>query len=400
MKLDRQIEHLPTEVKFCKRCVVSNQRPRITFDDEGVCSACRYAETKWLPEHAGGTIWAERKHELRALLEKYRRSDGSYDCIVPASGGKDSGAVAHKLKTEYGMHPLTVTFAPYDYTSIGRHNFRSFIDAGFSNVMMNPDGEFYRQLARLCFELLGDHWQAFAWGQVAWPLMCSVKHDIPLIVYGENGEAEYGGDSSWNDVPCYPLDRMEDHINMIKAPLWDVVNVGIERGYYTRAQADAGVQPFLMPTPAEIDRVKPVYAWYSYFERWHPQENYYYSQKHTGFESNPQGRSEGTYSKYASLDDKTDGFHYWMAYIKFGIGRATADAAHEVRDGDITRDDAVSLVKRFDGEFPRRYFQEFLELLDLTNEEFWKVADSWRSPHVWQQDIHGQWALRHAVYDR
>ncbi|MFN5884929.1 MAG: N-acetyl sugar amidotransferase, partial [Bacteroidota bacterium] len=109
--LDKQLDKLPKEVKFCKKCVVSNQRPRITFDEEGVCSACRYAEEK-----DNGIDWIAREKELRAVCDKFRSKDGSYDCIVPSSGGKDSGFVAHQLKYEYGMHPLLVTWAPFEYT--------------------------------------------------------------------------------------------------------------------------------------------------------------------------------------------------------------------------------------------------------------------------------------------
>ena len=135
---------------------------------------------------------------------------------------------------------------------------------------------------------------------------------------------------------------------------------------------------------------------FSYFHKWVPQENFYYAQKHTGFKANPEGRSEGTYSKYASLDDQIDGFHYYMSFIKFGIGRATSDAAHEVRDGHITREEAVALVKRYDGEFPKLHFQTFLDYCKITEKEFWEIVDSFRSPHLWKKE-NGQWKLLHQV---
>src|SRR3989339_874085 len=122
-----------------------------------------------------------------------------------------------------------------------------------------------------------------------------------------------------------------------------------------------------------------------YYKKWDPQENFYYCTKNTGFSTNPE-RTEGTYSKYASLDDKIDGFHYWLSYVKFGIGRATSDSAHEIRDGKITREEGVMLVKKFDGEFPKRYFQEFLDYCGITEEAFWETADAWRSPHLWERE--------------
>jgi len=135
---------------------------------------------------------------------------------------------------------------------------------------------------------------------------------------------------------------------------------------------------------------------YGYYNKWIPQENYYYAARETGFEANPDGRSEGTYSKYASLDDRIDGIHYYMSFIKFGIGRATSDAAHEIRDGHITRDEAVALVRRYDGEFPGKYFQDFLSFTGLTEERFWEVVESFRLPHIWEK-VKGEWRLRRRV---
>ena len=149
------------------------------------------------------------------------------------------------------------------------------------------------------------------------------------------------------------------------------------------------------PSLDDLGRLDVQMHWYGFYEHWIPQENYYYAAKHTGFQANP-ARTEGTYSKYASLDDKLDGFHYYLAYIKFGIGRATSDAAHEVRDGHITREEAVALVNRYDGEFPAKYYKEFLEYVDITEDEFWEVVDSYRRPNIWTKE-NNEWKLRHPV---
>ena len=149
-------------------------------------------------------------------------------------------------------------------------------------------------------------------------------------------------------------------------------------------------------TPPSIDQIRSAgieRAFYSYYTKWVPQEHYYYAAENTGFQPNPDGRSEGTYSKYASLDDRIDGFHFYMMFIKFGIGRATSDAAHEIRDGHITREEAVALVRRYDGEFPSKHFQGFLEYCDISENEFLDVVDSWRSPHLWDLSG-GEWKLK------
>jgi hypothetical protein len=165
-----------------------------------------------------------------------------------------------------------------------------------------------------------------------------------------------------------------------------------------RKQIDqSSLTPYRLPTFDEIGAMKLQMHWWAYYHKWTPQENYYYAAEKSGFEANPEGRSEGTYSKYASLDDRLDGLHYYLAFIKFGIGRCTSDAAHEIRDGHITRDEGVALVKRFDGEFPGRHFKEFLEYLDIDESQFWQVVDSWRRPEIWKKSGE-EWELRHAVY--
>ena len=136
--------------------------------------------------------------------------------------------------------------------------------------------------------------------------------------------------------------------------------------------------------------------WFSYYHQWIPQENFYCATKHTNFEANPDGRSEGTYTKYSSLDDKTDGFHFYLGYIKFGLGRASRDAQMEIRSQHITREEGVALVRRYDGEFPRKYFKEFLAYLDISEAHFWKIIDRYRQPHLWEK-IKGKWRLKHVV---
>ena len=182
--------NLPSEVKFCKKCTISNQRPRIKFDEYGVCSACNFAEFK-----RSDIDWESREKELVALLDKHRRSDGSYDVIVPCSGGKDASYIAHELKHKYGMNPLTVTWAPHIYTDIGWKNLHNMIRVGdLANILGTPSGQVHRKLSKLFFEILGDPFQPFIYGVTNYPMQISEKFQIALVMYGENGEVEYGGD--------------------------------------------------------------------------------------------------------------------------------------------------------------------------------------------------------------
>jgi N-acetyl sugar amidotransferase len=391
--LDRQLPKRPMEVKYCTKCVVSNQRPRITFNEDGVCSACQFAYNKH-----NKVDWKKREEMLVDLLNRHRSKDGSYDVIVPGSGGKDSAYVAHQLKYRYGMHPLTVTWAPFMYTDIGWQNYIDFKDHGFDNLLCFPDGKIHRKLTRLAFELLGDAWEPFNYGQKPYSFHIACKFKIPLIFYGESGEAEYGGTTKFADAPKDPIAEWKN-IYFKGSGVDELLQHGLEAGIFTEEEIKNNKFPFYRVPPQEdLEKLQPEMHWFSFYKKWVPQENYYYAVEHTGFQANPDGRSEGTYSKYASLDDKTDGFHFYMAYIKFGIGRATSDAAHEVRDGHLTREEAVALVHRYDGEFPKKYFKEFLEYTGMSEAYFWEVVDLYRSfsPYLWEK-VNGEWKLKHRV---
>lgn len=392
--LDRQSAALSKEIFYCKRCVNSSQRPRMKFDEKGICDACQYAYEK---DHV--IDWGEREIELRALLDKHRSKDGSYDVIVPGSGGKDSSYVAHQLKHVYGMHPLTVTWTPHIYTDIGWKNLQSFIDSGFDNILFRPSGILHRKISRLALELLGDSFEGWAYGAKAFPIHMAVKYRIPLVFYGENQMAEYGGvvESKYKSH-----DNFTDWDKVIykgQRGIDTLIEKGLEYGRFTKKEIEdniATLSLYKLPPNEELRKLGLGSHWFSYYKKWIPQDNYYYAQKNCGFEPNPDGRSEGTYSKYASLDDKTDGFHFYMQFIKFGFGRCTSEAAMEIRSGHITREEGVALVRKYDGEFPKKYFKEYLQYLDLTEEEFWKIVGKFRSPHVWEKTIDG-WKLKYQV---
>jgi len=374
---------LPDKVKFCKRCVVSNQRPRIVFDDEGVCSACRFAE------HKKNVIqWSKRENELTQLCNKCRSKDGSYDVIVPGSGGKDSNYVAHMLKKKYDMHPLVVTWAPHIYTEIGRKNLTSFIDSGFDNILITPNGSVHRKLTKAAFIEMGDPFQPFIFGQYSAPFRVAIQYEIPIVMYGEDGEVEYGGSMEHADRASLSYD------DFIANRFSSVFPESFEKYGITKEELNKyGL------SKEELKKIKNLNIeqhFFSYYHKWIPQENYYYSVENTGFEANPV-RNEGTFSKYASLDDKLDGFHFYLAYIKFGHGRCLSDAAHEIRDGHISREEAIALIKKYDGEFPKKYYQEFLEYCDITEQEFNDVIDMWRSDHIWEFKDN-EWKLKHPVW--
>ena len=374
--------NLPEKVKYCSKCVNPNQRPRITFDDDGVCSACNFAEFK-----NNQIDWNLRRKELHTLCDKHRKNDGSFDCIVPSSGGKDSGVVAHMLKYEFNMNPLTVTWAPHLYTEIGFQNHQAHIHTGnLANILVTPPGDVHRRLTKLAFENLGDPFLPFIFGQNNMPLQIADRYGVPLIFYGENSEVEYGGNMHDAYRPTRDWKFKNSKILMSGMPPEEFIKYGI---------TDKDIFQYLPPEEKKLEKLKTEIHYFGYYHKWTPQENYYYCVENTGFKANPV-RSEGTYSKYASLDDKLDGFHFYLMFIKFGFGRTTSDAAYEVRDENITREEAQILVGRFDGEFPEKYFKTFLKYCDISEDTFWKVVDSWRPNHIWK-NVDNKWVLRHKV---
>ncbi len=391
--LDKQFVQLPKKIEFCKKCVTSNQRPRTEFDEQGICNACRHAEDKF-----GGKIdWSKRNQELLAVLDKHRSEDGSYDVIVPSSGGKDSSIVAHQLKHKYGMHPLTITWAPFIYTSIGFQNYFNLVQSGLDGLVAWPDGIIHRKLARIAFELKGDPWEPFAFGQKAYAFQIAVKFNIPLIFYGENGEVEYGGSFKNRDKPFEsPADWDELYFKGVGVK--KLIEEGLKMGILTEDDVKNNKMEFYYPPSFDkIQKVNAQMHWWSYYNPWIPQENFYYAAKNTGFRPNPE-RSECTYTKFSSMDDQIDPFHWYMAYVKFGWGRASREAANDIRCGHIDREEGIALVKRYDSEFPGKYFRRFLEYLDISEEKFWQIVDRFRPRHIWKK-IDDRWILKKGVYD-
>ncbi|MGC6534319.1 MAG: N-acetyl sugar amidotransferase [Parvibaculales bacterium] len=406
---------LPRDVQFCKKCNMSNQQPMssneyahnkdstkttMAFDENGVCHACNFNALK----ENGEIDWDERERELIALCDEYRKTDGSYDCIVGGSGGKDSAMQSHLLKYKYGMNPLTVTWAPHLYTDIGWKNFQNWLhEGGFDNYLYTPNGKIHRLLTRNATINLLHPFQPFILGQKTFVAKMAARLNIPLIFYGEM-PGEYGEQvshktSSYSkadddlESEGYSLDYFGD------TDVRDVYLGGKKIGEYL----DEGVplvdlKSYLPMAPDVLEKKGIEFKYLGYYKKWVPQEAYYYAVDNTGFEANPV-RTEGTYSKYNSLDDKVDGFFYYTRWIKFGVGRAMMDSAQEIRNHHITKDEGLALMNRYEGEYPARYEAEFLDYIGMTREEFFATCDRFRSPHLWEvvydNDNIGEWRLRH-----
>lgn len=393
---------LPEQVLYCQKCVISNQRPSSTvefaskrsdqkstifFDENGVCDACNFNEQK-----NRSIDWEAREKQLFELAEKLDSHSG-YNIVVPGSGGKDSAYTAHILKYKYGFRPLTVTWAPHLYTEIGWKNFESWIHVGgLDNVLFTPNGLLHRELTRRAFLNLLHPFQPFIIGQRIIGPLIAMKFGIPVVFYGEN-QAEYGNSLKENESP---LMDSKFFSSASRHPVFggDDISTIISE---TNFNFD-DFSPYMPPSPEEIARANIEVHYLGYYLKWDPQECFYYAVDNTGFSPSPV-RTEGSYSKYSSLDDKIDPFHYYTTLAKFGLGRASYDAAQEIRNAKITRDEGVALVRKFDLEFPAKYFEEFLDYINISEGQFHATVDSFRSPHLWH-NASGEWELKHPIWGR
>ncbi len=409
---------LPKEVKFCKKCVLSNQRPNsavetkvdvkqikttLHFDKDGVCDGCNATKMK-----ESGIDWKAREEECIALCDKYRRNDGRYDCLVPGSGGKDSFYAAYLLKHKYHMHPLSITWSPHIYTEWGYKNFQAWIGSGLDNILVTPNSLTHRLITRLATEVLLNPFQPFFIGQKNIAPKIAAKFGIPLIFYGEH-EAEYGNPIAENKESL--MSQSFFTLENKEAALFGGVP-------YKTLVSDFKVDPvdlnlYLPMTPEELEKHDVEVHYMGYYENWHPKYVGEFAMKHSGFRPAPE-RSTGSYTNYCDLDDKMGDLHWYTYFIKFGIGRASYEAPRELWHGELTREEAVEIVKKYDGEWPERFEDELMRYLSIPEEEFpeaskmfeqpimdkeyfMHLCDRFRSPHLWKYSD-GKWSLRHTVY--
>jgi N-acetyl sugar amidotransferase len=367
-------------------------RPRVVFDETGQCNAC-----KW---HFGDKLkidWSERKREFTDVVASHKRHP-AYDCIVPFSGGKDSATIAHRLRSEYDLRPLAVCYGQLVWTDVGRRNLQCVADAGIDILYWRVDQHTSRRLARRFFIERGHPKQHYDSAVNAVPLITAVNFNIPLVIYAEHGETEYGG---------LVLDEESRRTRNLAEVLEH--QVGDDAGNWAVDGIKArDLYPYCYPNIDDVERLGIKAFYFSYFHRWDIYENAKYARDVMGFEQkgNPTaqlehdkypgwwGRSDGSFEGFDSIDDCIDDLDYYMMYVKFGFGRASRMASRLIQNGHLTREQGMQLVRRYDGEFPRRYLWQICDYLGMTEQEIRDVADKHRNPEIWMQED-GQWKLRH-----
>jgi len=354
------------KIIICKFCLMPSSRPRITFDNNQVCNACNYQIKKSFIN------WEERKKNFETICDKFRSRDGSHHCIVPWSGGKDSSSIAYKLKYEFKMNPLLVTFSPLMPTKIGNENRELLIKKGFDNIYLRPNQNISRHLSKRFFIERGNpkvHWDA---GINAFPINVAVEKNIQLIFYAEHGESEYGGKI---------LGKNSDKIRNIEEILENQIGDD-PNNWVDDIVSLNNLAVYRLPNQKKI-KDKNINAYYfSYFFKWDVYENYKYVKEKFGFKEK-ETRISGTFQNYDSMDDVMDPLYYYMQYIKFGFGRALRDSSRLIQNKHLNRDKALLYVKKYDGEFPEEDLHKILEYLDCSLIEFNENIEKHRNSEIW-----------------
>lgn len=342
---------------FCKKCLMPNTRPRLTFNETGICSACQWEEEK-------KTIvdWAQREKELCGIIE-HERGKHNYDILVPVSGGKDSSYVASILRDKYKLHVLTVTITPPLESNIIRENLSNFLNLGFENIKITPDPVITREINIKGFVEQGRPLLSWTMCLNTVVAKVAVLFGIPMIMFGEEGESEYGGTNKLRYTASYD---MSDTIN--------IYNEGNNPEELSKDFIKGRLNWWAYPTKKELeDNPINVLHW-SYFENWDPYRHYLYVKGNCNFIERD-SRSIGTYNTFAQMDTVLYDLHTYMMYLKFGFGRCLQDACIDIRKGRISREEGLKLVKQYDGEHIEEYIPTYLNYFGLSREEFDKVLD-------------------------
>lgn len=368
----------PPRMTYCRKCVYPRVAVNLAIDDEGVCMGCRVAAQKHEID------WDARRAHLGELLEQYRHRDGShYDCIIPVSGGKDSYFQTHIIKNVFGLNPLLVTYHGNNYTPTGERNLLKMRERlGVDHIIFGPSVTLLKKLNRLCFRMMGDmNWHAHC-GIFTYPVQIAVSHRIPLLIWGEHGFLDLAGQFS-----LYDMVEMTARCRLEHA----------QRGFdwFDMLDPDEGITAKDLlwaryPSDDELLDVGVRGIYLGNFVPWEANQQTELIIREYGWEPSPVP-FERTYRRISNLDDMHEnGIHDYLKYIKFGYGRATDHASKDIRAGRMTREEGIAMVRKHD-HIRSSDLYRWLDYVDMTEEEFDRIANTFRDPRVWWRDAEGRW---------
>lgn len=364
-------------MKYCKKCVMPNTRPGIQFNEEGICSACIAAEKR------NETNWDQRFKELEQLCNKYRGMNGdSWDCAIAVSGGKDSHYQVYIMKEVMKMNPILFTVEDnFTMTEAGKHNIKNISEEfGCNIISLKPDIKTQKKLMRMTFEKFGKPTWFLDRLIYTFPLHMAKKFNTPLLVYGENVSYTYGGA---NSKETYSAKEQISNGVASDIPMDILLNAGVSRN-------DLALT--LSPDYEDLNYLEPIYL--SYFLKWDSHRNYIFA-KSRGFKdlTHEWDRTHHV-ENYDQIDSYAYLVHSWLKYPKFGHASATDYAARYVRDGLLTREEAIKLVNDRDAKLDPKCVEDFCNFLGYSLSDFWGIIDTLYNRDIFEKNDFGEWKLK------
>lgn len=358
-------------MQYCRKCIMPATRPEQVFKD-GVCDACYSADDKHV--HID---WNKRQAEFEEILCKYRGDGSNYDCIIPVSGGKDSCYQAITLRDKYSMTPLCVTHTPCELTEVGMQNLIFLRDQGFDLIQVSANRKSYKELVRIGFFKLGDCCWPEHIGIFTAPIRVAVNYKIPLLIWGENSQFEYGGPATHKENNYLDRNWLEQ-FQMSGHRLQDVVHDGVELN---------DIKMLQYPSDDEVRNIGVTGLFLGYYEKWDSKRNTDFCCS-LGWHKNPTGPVEGAYNDIENLDCKwIGGLHDYMKFIKYGYGRATDQICIEIRAGRMTRSEGIDALRSTDeGKIPKKYIPDFLQYLGIDEKDFFNNLDRFTNKIIFKRD--------------
>jgi len=359
-------------------------RPGISFNEEGICSACQNYERR------KSINWAERWKEFEAICDKYRGMNGDgYDCAIAVSGGKDSHYQVHLMKNVMHMNPILFSVEDnFPMTEAGKHNIQNLSEEfGCNIISLKPNRKVQKKLMRYMFEKYGKPTWYIDRLIYTYPLMMALKFNTPLLVYGENVSFEYGG---YDNKETYSAREMLN--NGVASDISEeelIQNVGVTVQDLDMLRA---------PKLEELDRLDPIYL--SYFIPWNSFSNYEFAKKHGFHDLTHEWNRTHHVENFDQVDSRAYLVHPWLKYPKFGHSSATDYASRMVRYGLITRDEAVKLVKEHDSKLDPLCVKDFCEFCGYSESEFWAIIDKLYNTELFKKNELGEWVLKHPIWEQ
>lgn len=367
-------------IEYCSKCLMPNTRPRITFNEKKVCNACI-----WSVEKKTIIDWDKRWNELVSFSKKFQSERNSeFDVIIPVSGGKDSCYVAYKMKNDLNLHPLLLHVEPPLPFEIGNRNLDRLISNGFDCIKISPNPDITKLIAKRELFDFGDPLLSWMIPVRAALFKIAIKFNIKWIMWGEDGEVEYGGLSQSKNTPIHDLKYELNYLLSKNNPT-----------KYLDTFSKQELSFWLLPSEKEFQKAGIVNMHMNYFDSWDPYRNYLIAKEHFGLEEK-KSRNLGTYTNFAQTDSALFDLHCYLMYLKFGFGRCTADACIDIRRGALDRIQAIELVKKFDNAYPEPFVELYLDFFSITKEELNEAFDKHANKNLFEK-INDKWVPKFEV---